>query len=239
MTIDTDHDRVDALLFDLDGTLIETDNRWAETLSKKLAPLRRVFRALDVDSVARALVMSIEMPANYAVSILERLGLTPLMSSLADRIRRSKGLATRDGVDIVEGAEALLESLEGHFQLAVVTTRARREAWAFLRQSGFDRFFPVVVTRQDAFRMKPHPAPIRRAARLLGTKPSRCVMVGDTRMDIRSARRAGAYPVAVLSGFGSRRELERAGAALVLDSVADLPDHLPALKEAPEGGTYT
>jgi phosphoglycolate phosphatase len=48
-------------------------------------------------------------------------------------------------------------------------------------------------------------------------------MVGDTTIDIRAARAAGAQSAAVLSGFGERRELERAGADVVLESVADLP----------------
>jgi len=52
--------------------------------------------------------------------------------------------------------------------------------------------------------------------------------VGDTTVDVRSARAAGAWVAAVLSGFGTRDELERAGAHLVLDSVAQLAEVLAA-----------
>jgi phosphoglycolate phosphatase len=51
-------------------------------------------------------------------------------------------------------------------------------------------------------------------------------MVGDTAVDVKSARRAGAWSVAVLCGFGERKELERAGAHLILDSTADLLTHV-------------
>lgn len=218
--------QVEAVLLDLDGTLIETDNRWAAQLAHKLAPLRRLFRRWDTDATARWLVMSIEVPSNYAVAIVERLGLSHLVSGLGDRIRRSKGLATRDASELVEGSERLLEALAGRYKLAVVTTRARREALAFITHWGFERYFPVVVTRQDIWRMKPHPEPILKAAQALGVAPERCVMVGDTVMDVRAARRAGAFAVGVLCGFGDRRELQRAGAQLILDRPEQLLEYL-------------
>ncbi len=218
--------QVEAVLLDLDGTLIETDNRWAAQVADLLAPLHRRFPRWDTDAAARWLVMSIEVPSNYAVAIVERLGLSNLVSGLADRIRRSKGLATRDASELVQGSERLLEALAGRFKLAVVTTRARREALAFTAHWGFERYFPVVVTRQDCWRMKPHPEPILKAARALGVAPERCVMVGDTVMDVRAARRAGAYAVGVLCGFGDRRELERAGAQLILERPEQLLEYL-------------
>ena len=216
---------VEAILFDLDGTLVETDNRWAGAIAEKLAPLRRVFPGLDTTFWGRRIVMAIETPSNYVVSICEHLGVGSDFFGLADRFRRSKGLATKSGGMVVEGTLELLEALAGKYKLAVVTTRARPEAHAFIEQLGCERFFPVVVTRQDTFRMKPHPEPVRAAACLLDVAPSRCLLVGDTIMDIRAAKRAGAIAVGVLSGFGERKELERAGADLILDRAAQLLDY--------------
>lgn len=221
-------DQIEAILIDLDGTLVETDDHWAATLAERLAPLKRVLPRLDTRALGRTLVMAIEMPANYGVSIMERLGLQRAIQGLADRVRRSRGLATRKASKKVEGTDRLLQALQGRYKLAVVTTRARPEALAFIEQMSIDHYFPVVVTRQDVFCMKPHPEPIRRAASRLGVTPERCVMIGDTTMDIRAARRAGAFAVAVLSGFGSRQELKRAGADLILDKAVDLLAHLPS-----------
>lgn len=218
---------VQAILFDLDGTLVETDNRWAKIIADKLQPLRRVLPRLDVEALGREVVMGIEMPANYAISTLEHLGLSRYLQGVADRVRRSKGLATRGDSTAVEGSDELLRALHGRFKMAVVTTRARPEALAFLQKRGWDRFFPVLVTRQDVFRMKPHPEPVRRAAALLGVPVDCCVMIGDTTMDIRAARRAGVFAVGVLSGFGDRRELERAGAQLILERAEQLLAYLP------------
>jgi phosphoglycolate phosphatase-like HAD superfamily hydrolase len=215
-------DRIQAFLFDLDGTLIESDDHWVAKLSTRLEPLARLSRRWEAESLARALVMAVETPSNYAMSALEHLGLGSSFFGLADRLRRARGLATRDLAETVQGSEALLETLAPRFKLAVVTTRARPEAYAFLERSGLERFFPVVITRQDVLRMKPHPEPVRTAAGMLGVPPEACAMVGDTVADVRAARRAGAVAIGVLSGFGRRQELERAGADLVLDYAVDL-----------------
>jgi phosphoglycolate phosphatase len=222
-----------AVLFDLDGTLVETDNRWAGVAAQKLAPLKRLFPRLNVDALGRRLVMASETPANYVLSLLEHLGISTRFWGLTDRLRRAKGLATREAAVLVEGTLPLLEALAPRYKLAVVTTRARPEARAFLELAGLARFFPVVITRQDVLRMKPYPEPVQRAAERLGVSPAQCLMVGDTTMDILAARRAGAFAVAVLSGFGEREELERAGAQLILGSAVELMEYLPSANTIP------
>ncbi|MBM3188078.1 MAG: HAD-IA family hydrolase [Chloroflexi bacterium] len=224
-------DDLEAILFDLDGTLVETDNRWAGIFAERLAPAHLLFPRLDVDAWGRWLVTAIEIPGNYAISIVERLGLGPVFQGLTDRVRRSKGLATRGAALAIEGSDELLRALDGRYRLGVVTTRARPEALAFIRRMRWERYFAVVVTRQDVFRMKPHPAPVRKATALLGVSPRRCVLVGDTTMDMRAARRAGAVAVGVLTGLAERRELERAGAQLILARADQLLEHLPAPRE--------
>jgi phosphoglycolate phosphatase-like HAD superfamily hydrolase len=215
-----------AVLLDLDGTLIETDNRWVAVLAGKLAWLTRILPSVDVQAVARWLVMGIETPANYVMSALEHLGVGSSFFGLADRVRRAKGLATRDTSELVPGSRHLLTELRGRVKLAVVTTRAHPEATAFLQQAELEGCFQAIVTRQDVLRMKPHPEPVLKAAALLDVSPEVCAMVGDTTADVKAAKRAGALAVAVLSGFGVQAELERAGADLVLPRAELLLDYL-------------
>lgn len=223
-----------AILFDLDGTLVETDNRWVATLASKLVWLERVFACVDAKVLARHLVMAIETPANYAMSLLEHLGIGSGFFGLADRVRRAKGLATQDESELVIGSQRLLRELRGRYRLGVVTTRARPEAMAFVQRAALEDYFEAVVTRQDVVRMKPHPEPVHKAAKLLGVSPGACAMVGDTTADVKAAKRAGAFAVAVLSGFGVRRELERAGADLVLSRAELLLEHLTLEKRSLE-----
>ncbi|MGI6368179.1 MAG: HAD family hydrolase [Anaerolineae bacterium] len=211
-----------AILFDLDGTLIESDDQWVASLARRLRFMTRICRRVNTTAVARWLVMTLETPSNYFLSLVEHLGLSTSFFGLTDRLRKARGLATRGQSEAVPGSYALLEALRPDFKLAVVTTRARPEAKAFLEHCGIAGFFDIVVTRQDVLRMKPHPEPVQLAARQLGVPTEVCLMVGDTVNDVLSARRAGAYALGVLSGFGMRRELERSGADVILESAPEM-----------------
>jgi len=220
-------EHITAILLDLDGTLVETDNKWADKIGARLLFLKRILPALDTALLGRKIVMAVETPANYVVSTLEHLGLGSGLFGLTDRLRKSKGLATKEASTLVPGTIPLLDRLSRRYKLAVVTTRARPEALAFVRSSGTEKYFAAVVTRQDVLRMKPHPEPVQKAAHILATAPSACLMIGDTTMDMRSASRAGAVAVGVLSGFGTEEELWHAGASLVLEQAYDILPHLP------------
>jgi HAD superfamily hydrolase (TIGR01509 family) len=123
---------------------------------------------------------------------------------------------------LIPGVDALLAHLADRFPLAVVSARDDLSTQRFVDHFALGSFFRSVVGGQSAKRTKPHPDPVLFAARAMGVPPQACLMVGDTSVDMLSARRAGAQAVGVLCGFGERRELEKAGASLVLDATADL-----------------
>jgi len=125
-------------------------------------------------------------------------------------------LCTRENFRMISGVGDMLPALGERYKLAVVTTRDRRDSEAFLDQYGLRDLFEALATSESTWRLKPHPAPVRYAAKQLGVPVERCVMVGDTTVDVKSARRAGARAVGVLCGFGEREELERAGAHVIL-----------------------
>ena len=122
---------VQAILFDLDGTLVHTENRWAVKYARKLAFVRKLSPRLDPQTLGRGLVNITEMPVNYLLLVCEHLGISTSFFGLADRLRRSKGLATRGESALIPGSLRLLQSL-GNYRLAAVTTRAQREATAFI-----------------------------------------------------------------------------------------------------------
>ncbi|MGD1992854.1 MAG: HAD family hydrolase [Anaerolineae bacterium] len=213
---------VDALLFDLDGTLLDSDDQAVAALARRLERLG--FR--EPNRTARWLVMRLETPGNALVTLLDVVGLDGLLSGVSDQIHRWRGVRSPANFQMVAKSDEALETLAQHYRLAVVTTRGRREAEAFLDQFDLDRLFEVVVTRESTWRLKPHPAPVLHAAQALDLPPERCAMVGDTTVDVKSARRAGARAVAVLCGFGEADELEQAGAHMLLKSPAELPSAL-------------
>lgn len=212
---------IEAVFFDLDGTLMDTDDQLVETLALRLQRLGRpsVYRA------ARWVVMAAEGPMNGLLTLLDILGLDGPLLGLWRWFRRLRGVTSPD-YRLMEDADVVLQELKSRYQLGVVTTRGREDAEAFLDQHDLWELFDTVVTREATWRLKPHPDPIREAARQLDVPVERAVMVGDTTMDVRSARRAGAKSVAVCCGFGRRDELEQADADVVLECISDLPSVL-------------
>jgi phosphoglycolate phosphatase len=209
---------IQAILFDLDGTLMDTDDQSVEQLAQRLQKLRwRKPR-----QIARRFVMFAETPGNALLTLLDTLGLDAPLRNFSDRLLAWRGLRARANFRIMAGVRDMLPALSKDYKLALVTTRTRRDAEAFVRQYSLQELFGIVVTSESTWRLKPHPAPIQYAAKQLGVPVEQCVMVGDTTVDVKSACRAQARAVAVLCGFGERKELERAGAEVILDHTAQL-----------------
>jgi len=213
---------IDAILFDLDGTLIETDQEALENLTRRLLPLQRFMPRRDAAWAARRFLMSTEGPANSLLTFLNRIGLDDTFLDLGDRLRYFQGLHTPLNFRPVDGVGEMLQELSHRYHLGLVTTRCCAHAEAFLKQQGLQDLFQVVVGREDTWRVKPHPSPVQHAAQKLDLAVERCLLVGDTKADIYAARSAGARSAGVLCGLGTETELEGAGADLILNTTTDL-----------------
>ena len=209
-----------AILFDLDGTLAETDDQIVDRLIAKLGRLQRFFPNGDARPYVRRWVMRMEPLAAWWLARLDAVDLDDNAFRVARRIRKVLGYKKTDELELVEGAEAALHDMHARYKLGLVTTRDRNSTMRFLNRQDITDLFDVIVCREDSRRLKPHPEPVFRAAEALGLPPEQCVMVGDTLADIRAGRAANAATVGVLTGFGDRDDLDEAD--LVLDSVVDL-----------------
>ncbi len=213
---------IQALLFDLDGTLLDTDEARAEALAGRLKGISRLLPSRDPHRAARRVMLKTRGPVNTLLTAMDVVGLDENTLGLADRLRRFRGERTVANFQVVPGATETLHALEGHYRLGIVTARGKRETEAFLAQYQLTNLFEVVVTHESTPRLKPHPEPVRHAAEMLGLSTASCAVVGDTTADIHAAKKAGAWAIGVLCGLGERAELEAAGADLVLDSTAGL-----------------
>jgi HAD superfamily hydrolase (TIGR01509 family) len=214
--------RIRAVCLDLDGTLLETDDALVHRLERWLIwQPRRNRRRL-----ARRIVMAAEGPANGFLAMVDRLGVDEVLRPLVDWLHRRRGLAPAGDLRPVEGALAAVRRLAQRYSIALVTAREARSATAFVQTFDLTGAVKCTVSARTTRRGKPDPAPILWAATSLGVPPEACLVVGDTTVDMRAGRAAGAQAIGVLSGFGERAELEHAGADLILKSVADLPEVL-------------
>jgi HAD superfamily hydrolase (TIGR01509 family) len=217
-----DRHRVQAILFDIDGTLADTDDVYVHRLARRLRPFRRLFREHNPTPFARRLVMLADTPTNGFVTLIDRLGLDNILSPIYNKVRQWRGGFHPHNITLMPGVFATLLHLHQQYPLAVVTTRGSQSTKEFLDNCRLVGLFQAVATIRTCRRTKPHPDPVLWAADQLETAPQDCLMVGDTTVDIRAGVAAGVQTAGVLCGFGGRRELERAGANLILKDVTEL-----------------
>jgi len=211
--------RIKALCFDVDGTLSDTDDLYANGLSRFLP--RFLFR--DPAHSARRLVMWIEAPGNALLGMADTVGLDDEMVAFIDWMERHRKLSDKKFL-LVPGVEILLERLKGRYPMSVVSSRDEKNTLRFLNQFDLLKYFDVVVTGLSTIHTKPYPHPILFAAQKMGVKPEECLMIGDTTVDMRAGKAADAQTVGVLCGFGEKDELLKMGADLILNSTNELAD---------------
>jgi phosphoglycolate phosphatase-like HAD superfamily hydrolase len=217
--------RIRALCFDVDGTLSDTDDIFVEIIAASLAPWRAFWPRLDTHRAARRLVMLAEAPGNALLSLPDWMGLDKQMTALINfgvHVLPPKQHHFR----LVPGVQEMLSQLAKCYPLSVVSTRDDRSTRYFLDHYGLSPFFTAIITALTAEHTKPYPDPILLAAERMGVPPEACLMVGDTTVDIRAGKAAGAQTVGVLCGFGVERELRRRGADLILKSTPQVAEVL-------------
>lgn len=214
-----DVSRIKALCFDVDGTLSDTDDLYAHGVSQFLP--RFLFR--DPAYTARRLVMWIEAPSNALLGMADTVGLDDKMVAFIDWMERHRKLSDKKFL-LVPGVDILLGRLKGRYPMSVVSSRDEKNTLRFLNQFDLLKYFDVVVTGLSTVHTKPYPHPILFAAQKMGVKPEECLMIGDTTVDMRAGKSAGAQTVGVLCGFGEKEELLRMGADLILNSTNELAD---------------
>ena len=213
--------RIRAICFDVDGTLSDTDDVYVQKLERILRPFRMLLPHQDAHRAARRLVMWSEAPGNFLIGIPDTFGIDDEIAAVMEWLNRHRPRPMKHFL-LIPGVKEMLQSLSRRYPLAVVSARDAASTRLFLDQFELSPFFQVIVTAQTAEHTKPYPDPIFYAARTLNVPPEACLMVGDTTVDIRAGRKAGAQTVGVLCGFGEENELRQRGADMILSSTAEL-----------------
>ncbi|WP_424217554.1 HAD family hydrolase (plasmid) [Streptomyces sp. BI20] len=214
-----------AVLFDLDGTLLDTPSAIADCLRTTLARSGR--RATDEELRA-----TIGRPLNAVFAQLT--GLPEEDPEVAEHVAGFRRAFREEAVPrardlIFPGVPELLDRLADHgAQLAIVTSKILPSAEELLHPAGLRSRFDTLICHGMAPRGKPHPDLALLAAECLGRRPEECVVVGDAVDDARMARAAGMTSLGVTWGVGRAEELTGAGAHSVVTDVPALAAALDA-----------
>ncbi len=219
--------RLRAVLFDVDGTLLDTRDAWMAAFDAGLATVGS--RAMSGAEGARWIVTPIE--TIYA----EHCALSgDALSRAVSAFQDSEAASVRRGVRAFPGIPEMLASLDG-WRLGAITNKRHDTTVRALQSVRLDGRFAVVLGGDSVPRKKPSPDPVLQAARELGLEPAACAVVGDTEVDVRAGREAGAVTVGVTWGYGTRARLEEANVGYLVEVPAALPPLLRAL--TPSTGT--
>ena len=218
-----------ALIFDLDGTLVDTVYghvlAWQRALEDAGLPIEgwKIHRRIGMSG------------GLFARAVAREVG-RPIDADQAEAIQRRHGELFRELLPVrrpLAGAVELLAELrEGEVAHGIATSGRRPEIDASLEALGVGSE-TVVIERGDVARAKPEPDLFITCAERLGIPAQECYVVGDAVWDLLAARRAGMLNIGLLSGGYGEDELTRAGAFRVYRDPEELRSSLDELGVVP------
>lgn len=216
---DLNHSCLDAVIIDLDGTLVDTLGDFHAVLLEVLDELGlpRVSRAFVERSVGKGsehLIRSTLQEVGGASGLYEAAWTS--YQSHYDRINGDHA-DVYDGV--IEGLDALVAK---GLKLACLTNKPTAFANALLHMKGLAPYFSVVFGGDAFERRKPDPLALLKTCEALGSKPSRALMIGDSSNDARAARAAGCPVVLVTYGYNHGEPIRGVDADGFIDRLDEL-----------------
>jgi pyrophosphatase PpaX len=220
----------DAVLFDLDGTLIDTTDLILMSCAHTFE------RHVGTTPARDALIATFGRSLPEALREFARDAGMPDPDAAADEMLATYRAHNDEHHDTLirafPGVPAMLDALHGtHRRLGVVTSKREGAARRGLDHYGLAHYFEVAVFHDDTERHKPDPEPLIAAVNRLGLGVRDVVYVGDSIHDIVAGRAAGIRTIAALWGPFARADLERVGP----DAVADTPHDVLRLLDVDEG----
>ena len=217
---------VSALIFDFDGTLIDSSDGVVEAVNYSLRQLGQP------EQPAEVIKRYIGFPLSQMYPDFTSAPLSELYRHFQVKAVDSVVEATTP----LEGADALVAKLkEQGYRMAIATTKRKQHVDAILDRLNWRGFFGAAVGGDEVSRVKPDPEALAIAIKRLGAHASESLMIGDTVNDVLAARAMGMRVAAVSSPYGRRDELVKSGPDFFLEEICELQQLLERLNNASRG----
>ena len=214
---------VNAVLFDLDGTLIDSAPIYYQIIDI-------VFERLGVPPTSRETLQEAMDDGDFDWDFV----LPANMKNRKDKLIAEARVIIDDiappmfrkQIKLIPGAAEVCKKITTQGKLIGLVTSTPGEYISVklrpLRQAGIEKMLQIIVTADDVVNKKPHAEPLIKGSQKLGIAVDKCVYVGDTRVDIRAGNAAGMKTVGVLTGFDDYRALKKENPDAILDSITQL-----------------
>ena len=202
------------ILFDLDGTLIDSTKAIVGTFNHSFEKLNFDFKGNDED---------IKNEIGYPLDVMyETLGVPKdkvwdFVDAYKQRYRTISIEQTTLLPDVIESLK-LASSIA---RLGIVTTKTTQYTIPILEDMDILKYFECIVGRQEVQNPKPHPEPVLKAMEIMDVTNSNydIYMIGDTKLDLIAAKEAGVMGIGVLCGYGKREEFKQYTSVVVSNSI--------------------
>lgn len=184
-----------AIIFDMDGTLMETEEQW-DVVRRKLA----ADAGVPWPEQATQAMMGMSTP-EWSEYLASSVGLPMTASEAAEKTIDAMAAHHRAGVELLPGAVESVRRMAAHFSLAIASSSPRRLIDAGVEAMGIGDLLSATVSTEEVTAGKPAPDGFLRAAELLGVAPAKCVAVEDSTNGVLSALAAGMTVVCIPPSF--------------------------------------
>jgi HAD superfamily hydrolase (TIGR01509 family) len=182
---------IDAVVFDLDGVLIDSEHVWDEARQRLAEERGRRWP----DRASRDM-MGMSSP-EWSRYMRDEVGIEDEPEEISAEVVRRLEAIYREELPLFDGAVAAVERLAARWPLGLASSSNRELIDLVLERSGLDPYFRATVSSEEVARGKPVPDVYLEAARRLGVDPRRCAAVEDSENGIRAAKLAGMRVIAL------------------------------------------
>ncbi len=209
------------ILFDLDGTLIDSTD----------AILEGFHNSFDVYKHTHPSDEEIKALIGYPLDVMYReLGVNEdLIVNFVSTYKEYYRVISCEKTYLLEGAKEAVLLAKTIADIGIVTTKTGKYSQVIMEHFGIMDYFKVLIGREHVENPKPHAEPILKALKSFDTQGKEIWMIGDTKLDLISAKNAEVNSIGVLSGYGSQSTLEK-HTKIVLKDALEAIKYLEAKK---------